>query len=365
MTQAFNLSQLANGVNTSGQLNAATYLYNQVPVANGGTGLSTLTAGYIPYGNGTGAFGSSTSLVYDSSNVRLGVGISSPVTALSVSGALSFTSTVTTPAVGSSFYAPATNSLAFGTASTERMRIDSSGNVGIGTSSPATKLHVEQSTTGDAFKVAKGSNYLIMGGSGSGTQYVKGYEGVVAFGNAFAGATTFLTGDTERMRIDSSGNVLMGITSATSGGGVLQVSNGITFPATQSASSNANTLDDYEEGTWTPSIGGTATYGTVIATYTKIGDTVRLYFDIAISTIGTGSTTTMSGVPFSCTYNDAGAISYFSTLNVTAYFIQAQMSGTNITFPGTTAAQATITNTMTIFKSGTRILGTVVYKTST
>jgi len=90
----------------------------------------------------------------------------------------------------------------------ERMRIDSSGNVGIGTSSPSTKLHVEQSTTGDAFKVARGGNYLIMGGSGSGTQYVKGYEGTVAFGNAFTGNTTFLTGDTERGRFDSSGNFL-------------------------------------------------------------------------------------------------------------------------------------------------------------
>jgi len=95
-----------------------------------------------------------------------------------------------------------------------RMAIDSAGNVGIGTSSPSTKLHVEQSTTGDAFKVARGGNYLIMGGSGSGTQYVKGYEGTVAFGNAFTGNTTFLTGDTERMRIDSSGNAMIGTTTA-------------------------------------------------------------------------------------------------------------------------------------------------------
>jgi len=44
MTQAFNLSQLANGANTSGQLNASGYLYNQVPVANGGTALSSAGA---------------------------------------------------------------------------------------------------------------------------------------------------------------------------------------------------------------------------------------------------------------------------------------------------------------------------------
>jgi hypothetical protein len=85
--------------------------------------------------------------------------------------------------------------------------IIASGNVGIGTSSPSETLHVEESTTGNAVRVARGGNYIVMGGSGSGTQYVKGYEGTVAFGNAFAGNTTFLTGDTERMRIDSSGRV--------------------------------------------------------------------------------------------------------------------------------------------------------------
>jgi hypothetical protein len=49
---------------------------------------------------------------------------------------------------------------------------------------------------------------------------------------------------------------------------------GITFPATQSASSNANTLDDYEEGTWTPTQGVNLTIvGTFSSsgTYTKIG----------------------------------------------------------------------------------------------
>jgi hypothetical protein len=55
MTQAFNLSQLANRVNTSGQLNAATGLFNQVPVANGGTGKSSVTSGRLLVGAGTSA----------------------------------------------------------------------------------------------------------------------------------------------------------------------------------------------------------------------------------------------------------------------------------------------------------------------
>ena len=73
---------------------------------------------------------------------------------------------------------------------------------------------------------------------------------------------------------------------------------GISFPATQSASSDANTLDDYEEGTWTPTLGGTATYGANAGNYVKVG---RLVFAVAIinvSAIGTGSTTLISGLPF-------------------------------------------------------------------
>lgn len=51
MTQAFNLAQLANKVNTSGQLDAATGLVNAVPVANGGLALSAIAARSIPVAN--------------------------------------------------------------------------------------------------------------------------------------------------------------------------------------------------------------------------------------------------------------------------------------------------------------------------
>jgi hypothetical protein len=47
MTQAFNLSQVANNANSNGQINASSGLYNAVPVANGGTGATTATNGKI------------------------------------------------------------------------------------------------------------------------------------------------------------------------------------------------------------------------------------------------------------------------------------------------------------------------------
>ena len=54
MTAAFNLSQLANNLNTSGQLDATDGLTGAVPVANGGTGRATLTSNNLIAGNGTG-----------------------------------------------------------------------------------------------------------------------------------------------------------------------------------------------------------------------------------------------------------------------------------------------------------------------
>jgi hypothetical protein len=57
MTAAFNLAQLANNLNTSGQLDATDGLNGIVPVANGGTGRSTITANNVILGNGTSAVG--------------------------------------------------------------------------------------------------------------------------------------------------------------------------------------------------------------------------------------------------------------------------------------------------------------------
>jgi hypothetical protein len=56
--------------NTTG---TAANVTGTVAVGNGGTGLTTLTAGYIPYGNGTSAFGNESNLTYDATNNRLGV----------------------------------------------------------------------------------------------------------------------------------------------------------------------------------------------------------------------------------------------------------------------------------------------------
>jgi hypothetical protein len=69
--------------------------------------------------------------------------------------------------------------------------------------------------------------------------------------------------------------------------------NGITFPATQVPSADANTLDDYEEGTWTPAFSFDnntgITYSSRIGKYTKIGRLVQVYGIIGLSSKGSST----------------------------------------------------------------------------
>ena len=86
--------------------------------------------------------------------------------------------------------------------------------------------------------------------------------------------------------------------------GILSV-NGVQFPATQSASADANCLDDYEEGTWTPTLtgssGGSATYNAQAGTYVKVGSMVTLNFWIYGSSVNTLSGTVTITLPFTVT----------------------------------------------------------------
>lgn len=132
---------------------------------------------------------------------------------------------------------------------------------------------------------------------------------------------------------------------------------GITFPATKSASSNANTLDDYEEGTWTPSVGGTATYAIQEGRYTKIGRLITIQGIIQISTIGTGSTTTISGLPDTVDGVTTMAVGYFANLASSVVFISGRVdNGTaNIVFSTLAAAATGSTLGGSIMGSSTRI----------
>jgi len=121
--------------------------------------------------------------------------------------------------------------------------------------------------------------------------------------------------------------------------GLIDLASGsLKFPATQIASANVNTLDDYEEGTFTPvissSVAGTGTYTEQIGKYTKIGN--RVFFNITLTwTAHTGSgTMQITGLPFT------------SSAALTSYPVQ--MLWSNLTFTGVAPVAAVLASGTTI-----------------
>jgi hypothetical protein len=131
--------------------------------------------------------------------------------------------------------------------------------------------------------------------------------GLITSGQIATVANTQITGNIASSQITSNptlyGNV--SVTGVIAVGGATPTTNGfgITFPATQSASSDANTLDDYEEGTWTPNMtfGGAAAFSSVTASgkYTKIGNcvTFEIQFGSYTKTANTGNAQ-ITNMPF-------------------------------------------------------------------
>jgi hypothetical protein len=85
---------------------------------------------------------------------------------------------------------------------------------------------------------------------------------------------------------------------------------GILFPDSQVASSDANTLDDYEEGTWTPAFPANTLTGTLQGTYTKVGDLVTVFFNgQSLDYDGSGnSNIIITGLPFTTASSNMGVV---------------------------------------------------------
>ena len=103
---------------------------------------------------------------------------------------------------------PAADTIAFTEGGVESMRIDASGRVGIGTDSPATTLHLKAAVCNVRLEDADTSAYANVGVDNSGSMYLQADPA-----NSQASSTMYFSIDgTERMRLDSSGNLGLGVT---------------------------------------------------------------------------------------------------------------------------------------------------------
>ena len=189
-----------------------------------------------------------------------------------------------------SFYEPTGNAKFFWDASAESL--------GIGTSSPSASLHVSASPEiVTRLSRSAGSNSLVLFEDPTTTlaPYIGSYGNAMAFGRYGGG---------ESMRIDSSGTVLVGTTSAGSAGaGDIVVSGGVYLGGTGAA----NRLDSYETGNWTPSFnyGGLSS---ALGTYTKIGNLVTLKMYVTFNVAGsTSNFMNIAGFPFAI---NSSAVNY-------------------------------------------------------
>ena len=183
---------------------------------------------------------------------------------------------------------PGSDVMTLHTNNAERARIDSAGRFAIGVNNPAdyyaTNLVVQGASEG-GITIASTStsvwNYIMFADGTSGDARYRGYFGYNHSNDSLAIAA----GGTQRLRVDS---------------------DGLKFGSDTAA---ANALDDYEEGTWTPTLGG-ATLTTATGKYTKIGNQVTVYYHVVTSGgLPTSSADVqVGGLPFTIDSNGAGAI---------------------------------------------------------
>ena len=218
-------------------------LPSALSITSGGTGLTSFTSGGVVYASSTSALATGSALVFDGTN--LGIGTSSPSQKLHVNSAgaaialiqstlaagntnveTRYISTNRTWGVGQNIIQTSSIfEIADITASATRLAIDSSGNVGIGTSSPTDKLNVFTTATG----TTAGSNVVARFSSNG-----NGYDANITMGDNVNASTRigylsgnmyFWTNGSERMRIDTSGNLGLGVTPSawTSGNRAMQI----------------------------------------------------------------------------------------------------------------------------------------------
>jgi len=170
-------------------------------------------------------------------------------------------------------------------------------------------------------------------------------------------------GGTEGFRLNTSGNIV-----------IKTAAKGIDFSAnTGAAGETSALLNWYEEGTWTPVLGGSTgtsgqTYASRTGRYTRIGNTVFASFDAELSNEGTLSgNAQIQGLPFTANAVYAGgSITYWENLGESYVWVSllGPLSATAATFVTLTAAGASTAtkSAATFFTDTTRIMGSIIYR---
>jgi hypothetical protein len=206
--------------------------------------------------------------------------------------------------------------------------------------------------TSNAITLTKSSAIILTLGSGTGQTSSTGTVGIVSDGLGggadtrsgfmFTGRNTSGTLVSILELSGASGAAVTGTLSVTTGaavGGATAGAGGLAFPATAVAVANANTLDDYEEGTFTPAITGinSVTYTQQYGNYVKIGKQVTAYVRLLISGgTGNGAQVSITGLPFTSAAangggNGGGAVGY-KQLTALAFYPHVNESGTQFDF---------------------------------
>jgi hypothetical protein len=233
----------------------------------------------------------------------------------------------------------------------DALNINTSGNVGIGTTTPNAKLQVQNGTAANtlmqiqSFGTEAAGEYAgiqFKSAASSADEYTKS---LLAFRNNGSGygrgdlyfclndATTSANATLSDVKLIIASNGAATFSAGVGISGATGSASGIEFPATQVASASANNLDDYEEGTWTMGIkfGGASvgvTYALNTGTYTKIGRQVTVNGYLALTNKGTSvGNAVITGLPFTIANNLANYSSTNLLFNFLTYLGQTQGFG--------------------------------------